>query len=61
MFQGSDQKSYFVRVGQRLADGEVINITDNTVTFRQEVSEPLSPIKTREVKKSLNQAEEGRQ
>jgi hypothetical protein len=30
------------------------------VTFRQEVTDPLSPVKTREVRKSLYASEEAR-
>ena len=60
-FLGTDGKSYFVNVGQRLFDGEIIAIDGATVTFRQEVTDPLSPVKTREVKKTLYPSEEARQ
>ncbi len=40
----------------------VITAVDATsVTFRQEVTDPLSPVKTREVRKSLYATEEARQ
>jgi hypothetical protein len=61
MFLGPDNKSYFVRVGQRLFDGEVVAIDATSVTFRQEVTDPLSPVRTREIRKSLYPTEEGRQ
>lgn len=58
---GTDGKSYFVRSGQRLYDGQVTNIDAATVTFRQEVTDPLSTVRSRDVKKSLYPSEEGRQ
>jgi len=57
---GTDGKSYFARVGQRLYDGQVTAMDGVSVTFRQEVTDPLSPVKSRDVKKSLY-AEEARQ
>jgi Tfp pilus assembly protein PilP len=61
MFLGADGKSYFVGAGQRLYDGEIVAVDAASVTFRQEVTDPLSPVKTREVRKSLNALEEARQ
>lgn len=62
MFQGPDAKSYFVKSGQRLYDGSIIAMDPSTVTFRQEVADPLSPVKTREFKRTLNnETEEARQ
>jgi len=61
MFLGTDGKSYFVNVGQRLFDGQIVAIDGTTVTFRQEVTDPLSPVKTREIKQSLYASEEARQ
>jgi len=61
MFLGADGKSYFVGAGQRLYDGEIVGVDATSVTFRQEVTDPLSPVKTREVRKSLNALEEARQ
>ncbi len=61
MFQGTDGKSYFVNVGQRMYDGEIVSIDAATVTFRQEVTDPLSPVRVREIKKSLYPTEEARQ
>jgi hypothetical protein len=58
---GADGKSYFVTTGQRLYDGAIVAVDAMTVTFRQEVTDPLSPVKTREVRKSLNALEEARQ
>lgn len=61
MLLGPDGKSYFVRVGQRLYDGVITAIDATTVTFRQEVTDPLSVQKQRDVKKSLYASEEARQ
>lgn len=61
MFLGADGKSYPVVAGQRLYDGVITSIDATSVTFRQEVTDPLSPVKTREVRKSLYASEEARQ
>ena len=57
---GTDGKSYFVRNGQRLYDGVVTAIDAASVTFRQEITDPLSTVKSRDVRKSLYPSEEGR-
>ena len=57
---GTDGKSYSVRVGERLFDGVVTAIDAANITFRQEVTDPLSPVKSRDVKKSLYPSEENR-
>jgi len=61
MILGTDNKSYFVKTGQRLYDGAIVAMDSSSVTFRQEVADPLSPVRTREVKKSLYSSEEARQ
>jgi type IV pilus assembly protein PilP len=61
MLLGTDGKSYFVGVGQRLFDGVVTAIDATTVTFRQEVTDPLSTVKSRDMKKTLYPSEEARQ
>ena len=61
IFLGTDGKSYFVNVGQRLFDGQITAIDGSSVTFRQEVADPLSPVKTREIRQSLHESEEARQ
>lgn len=60
MFLGADGKSYFVGTGQRLYDGVITAMDATSVTFRQEVTDPLSPVKTRDVRKSLYASEEAR-
>jgi Tfp pilus assembly protein PilP len=61
MLLGTDGKSYFVKVGQRLFDGVITAIDASTVTLRQEVTDPLSSVRSRDVKKTLYPSEEGRQ
>lgn len=61
MMQGTDGKSYFAQTGQKMADGVITSIDASTVTFRQEINDPLSVVKSRELKKSLYQSEEARQ
>ena len=61
MLLGPDNKSYFVRVGQRLYDGAITAMDGATVTMRQEVDDPLATQTTRDVVKTLYQSEEARQ
>jgi len=61
IFLGTDGKSYFVTTGQRLFDGVITAVDATSVSFRQEVTDPLSPVKTRDIKKSLYATEEARQ
>ena len=61
MLLGTDGKSYFVTTGDRLFDGQITAVDAITVTFRQEVTDPLSTVKSRDVKKTLYPSEEARQ
>jgi hypothetical protein len=58
---GPGDKTWFCKLGQRLYDGAITAMDAATVTFRQEVTDPLAPVKTREVKKFLYPSEEARQ
>jgi Tfp pilus assembly protein PilP len=60
MIQGPDNKSYTLRAGDRLMDGSVKAVLSNAVVFMQDVNDPLSLIKQREVKKTLRSSEESR-
>jgi len=53
MVRASDNRSYLLRKGQALFDGEVMEITANEVVFRQNVNDPTDPKPFREVSKSL--------
>lgn len=60
LVQGTDKKTYAVRQGQRLLDGSVKSITADAVIFSQDVNDPLSVVKQREVRKALRTSEENR-
>ena len=51
--RGPDNKTYIVRSGERLMDGSVKSISDKQVVFSQDVNDPLSLIKQREIPKSV--------
>ena len=55
--QGSDQRTYIVRAGDRLLDGTVRTISQSDMVILQQVNDPLSLDKQREVRKTLRQAE----
>jgi type IV pilus assembly protein PilO len=57
MLQAPDNKTYTVRVGAKLLDGSVKSINQDQVVFSQEVNDPLSLVKQREVPKPVRQAE----
>lgn len=50
---GPDNKSYMLHVGDKVADGEVIRVTQSSVVFRQEVNDPTRIERFREVVKDL--------
>ena len=60
LLQGPDKKTYAVRQGQRLFDGSVKSISQDTVVFSQDVNDPLSLVKQKEVRKTLRAGEENR-
>ena len=59
-FNGSDNKGYFLRVGDSLYDGKITKIdrSSGTVMFRQDVNDPRSIKPYRDVAKRLASAEE---
>ena len=59
MIQGTDNKSYFARVGERLYDGTIQTIDDTTVVFRQEINDPLRIERFQDVQKTLYPTEDG--
>jgi Tfp pilus assembly protein PilP len=61
ILQGADSKTYIVRPGEQLADGTIRSITADAMVILQQVNDPLSLEKQREVRKVLRQTEEGRQ
>lgn len=60
LVQGPDNKSYVVKAGDRLMDGTVKSIVQDGVVFSQDVSDPLSLVKQKEIRKTLRSAEGGR-
>ncbi len=58
VLEGPDKKGYFVRVGQRMHDGVITALDGAGLTFRQEITDPLSPAKSRDVRRLLNSAQE---
>lgn len=60
MIQGTDNKSYFARTGERLYDGNIQAIDDEKVVFRQEINDPLRIERFQQVEKTLHPVEEQR-
>ena len=60
MIQGPDNKTYVVKTGDRLMDGSVKSILQDAVVFSQDVNDPLSLVKQKEIRKALRSAEGGR-
>jgi Tfp pilus assembly protein PilP len=58
MVAGPDGKVFTVRAGDRLFDGVIRTVTAQTVVILQEVNDPLSLDKQREVRKFLRGGEE---
>lgn len=60
MIQGPDTKTFIVRAGEKLMDGAVKAITADTVVFSQDIDDPLSLVKQKEVRKTVRPADGGR-
>jgi Tfp pilus assembly protein PilP len=60
ILQGVDSKTYIVRAGDRLADGTIRTISADAMVILQQVNDPLSLEKQREVRKMLRQTEEAK-
>lgn len=58
--EGPDKRTYTVRNGEQLQDGSVKVISPDAVVFLQQVTDPLSPIKQREIRKTLRTTEANR-
>lgn len=57
MVEGPDRKSYFTRVGDKLYDGTITAVDTAGLTVRQEVTDPLAAVRTREVRLVLHAAD----
>jgi Tfp pilus assembly protein PilP len=61
MIQGPDNKTYIVHPGDKLLDGTIKAVTPQGLVVVQEVNDPLSLIKTREVRKLLRSLEDAKE
>ena len=55
MVKGPDNKTYLVRTGDKLLDGTIKSITPQGLIILQQVTDPLSLVKEREVRKMLRE------
>jgi Tfp pilus assembly protein PilP len=53
MLHGSDEKTYIVRTGDKLADGTISSITADAMVIQQRLRDSLGQAKEREVRKLL--------
>ena len=60
MVQGPDTKTYIVHQGDKLLDGTIKTITPQGLIVMQEVNDPLSLVKQREVRKLLRSLEDSK-
>lgn len=60
LISGPDGKTYSAHVNDRLLDGVIRSVTPQGIVIMQEVNDPLSLVKQREVRKGLRTAEDGK-
>jgi len=53
LLQAPDNHTYIVHTGDKVMDGTVKTITQDAVVFSQDVNDPLSLVKQREVRKTI--------
>ena len=58
LLSGPDGKTFSARVNDRLVDGVIRSVTPQGIVIMQEVNDPLSLVKQREVRKGLRTAED---
>ena len=61
MIQGPSTKTFIIRPGEKLMDGTVKAIDAEGVVFSQDVNDPLSMVKQKELRKMVRSADGGRQ
>jgi type IV pilus assembly protein PilP len=61
MIQGPDNKTYVIHQGDKLADGVVKSVTPDGLVIVQEINDPLSIVKQREVRKLLRSIENAKE
>ena len=60
LVSGPDGKTYPAHANDRLLDGIIRSVTPQGIVIMQEVNDPLSLVKQREVRKGLRTAEDGK-
>jgi hypothetical protein len=60
MIEGPDKKTYIVHGGDKLADGTIKSVMPTGLVIIQEVNDPLSLVKQREVRKLLRSLEDAK-
>ena len=60
LLSGPDGKTYSAHVNDRLLDGVIRSVTPQGIVIMQDVNDPLSLVKQREVRKGLRTAEDGK-
>lgn len=53
LVQAPDNRTYIIHAGDKVFDGTVKTITQDAVVFSQDVNDPLSLVKQREVRKAI--------
>jgi Tfp pilus assembly protein PilP len=61
MVQGPDKKTYIVHQGDKFLDGAIKTITPQGLVVLQEVNDPLSLVKQREIRKLLKSLEDAKE
>jgi len=61
MVQGPDNRTYIVHQGDKLLDGTIKSVIAQGLIVIQEVNDPLSLVKQREVRKLLRTLEDGKE
>ena len=61
MIKGPDNKTYLIHQGDKLADGVVKTVTPQGLVVIQDISDPLSAQKQREVRKLLRSLEDAKE
>ena len=61
MVEGPDKKTYIVHQGDKFVDGTIKSITTQGLVVVQEVNDPLSLVKQREIIKLLHSLEGGKE
>jgi Tfp pilus assembly protein PilP len=61
MVHGPDNKTYIVHQGDKFADGTIKSITPQGLVIVQEVNDPLSLVKQREIRKLLRSLEDAKE